>query len=157
MFILDWWNDGELLRWVTWLGRSSVVDKTGLLHMKTCRQKTEPSGHDHGPPSQGHCEGRAATQMSLHFPIAHHLELVSSQVTLRVFSYRKQHHFIMQRCFLFGGQLHQRGLCLIFISGPILYLCLQLSHPFIRLPMINYLRKFNWFPKALWLGRFLQP
>lgn len=92
-------------------GQSHVLDKKGLLHLKMCRQKTEPSGNDHGPPPKAIVKEKAATRVSLHFPIAHHLELISSQVTLRVFSYRKQHHFIMQRCLLIGSQLHQRGLC----------------------------------------------
>lgn len=37
------------------------------------------------PTSQGHCEGRAEAQVSLYFPIAHHAELISSQVTYRYF------------------------------------------------------------------------
>lgn len=48
---------GQLMKWPGGSGwttcsfeHSSLVDKKGLPHLKTCRQKTEPSGNDHGPP-----------------------------------------------------------------------------------------------------------
>lgn len=32
------------------LERAMCLDKKGVLRLKTCRQKTEPGGNDHGPP-----------------------------------------------------------------------------------------------------------
>ncbi len=37
------------------------------------------------PTSRGHCKGRAEAQVSSYFPIAHHVALISSQVTYRYF------------------------------------------------------------------------
>lgn len=67
------------------MGRNNEVQWERVLHLKTSTQETELYPYDPCPPPTAIVKEEAAAQVSLYFPIAHHAQLVSSQVTYRYF------------------------------------------------------------------------
>lgn len=69
------------------IGRNNEVEWERVLHLKTSMQETELYHYDPCPPPKAIVKerGGAEAQVSLYFPIAHHAELISSQVTYRYF------------------------------------------------------------------------